>query len=154
VIGGLLCRGSLTAEALRTGASPVPATLPQRRALAEVLDGEHVHLSAETIHSRAQARLPELSMSTVYNTLNELVAMGEILEVSVGAGARRYDPNVSVAHHHLVCTGCGSLRDVRPGEAHAEALRPEEAYGFEITGVDIVFRGLCPECRARTGRRI
>jgi Fur family ferric uptake transcriptional regulator len=123
----------------------------QRRAVAEVLDGEHVHLSAEAIHSRAQKRLPELSMATVYNTLNELVAMGEILEVSVGAGAKRYDPNVSVPHHHLVCTGCGSLRDVRPGEAQTETLQPEEAYGFEITGVDIVFRGLCPDCRAAAG---
>ena len=117
-----------------------------------MLDGEHVHLSAEAIYGHAQTRLPELSMATVYNTLNELVAMGEILEVSVGAGAKRYDPNVSVPHHHLVCTGCGSLRDVRPGEPQAEALRPEEAYGFEITGVDIVFRGLCPQCQASVGQ--
>src|SRR5580704_13953764 len=84
----------------------------QRRAVAEVLRGEHVHLSAEAIHDLARARLPEISIATVYNTLNELVAMGELLEVSAGSGPKRYDPNVTIAHQHLVCTSCGTLRDV------------------------------------------
>ena len=81
---------------------------PQRRVIAEVLSGEHVHLTAEAVHAAAQQRLPEISLATVYNTLNELVAMGELLEVSAGSGPKRYDPNVTIAHQHLVCTSCGT----------------------------------------------
>ena len=120
---------------------------PQRRAVAEVLDGEHVHLSAEAVHVQAQQRLPEISLATVYNTLNELVSMGEVREVSAGSGPKRYDPNVGTDHHHLVCTSCGELRDVRPANG-AEALRPDDTHGYLLTGVDIVFRGLCVECAA------
>jgi Fur family transcriptional regulator, stress-responsive regulator len=118
---------------------------PQRRVVAEVLSGEHVHLSAEAIHLAAQERLPEISLATVYNALNELVAMGEVLEVAAGTGPKRYDPNVSPAHHHLVCTDCGTLRDVFSGDLRP-TLPEESRYGFVLTGVDIVFQGLCPRC--------
>lgn len=111
-----------------------------------MLDGEHVHLTAENVHDRAHELLPEISLATVYNTLNELVAMGEIVEVSAGAGPKRYDPNVAVPHHHLVCTCCGALRDVFTAEPVAGRLAPVDSHGFVVTGIDVVFQGLCPEC--------
>ena len=76
---------------------------PQRRTVAEVLHGDHVHLSADEIFAAARHRLPEISLATVYNTLNELVAMGEVQQVDAGPGPTRYDPNVEQPHHHLVC---------------------------------------------------
>lgn len=125
---------------------------PQRRVVAEVLRGEHVHLSAEAIHARARRRLPEISLATVYNTLNELVSMGELLEVSPGQGPKRYDPNVVERHHHLVCLTCNELLDVRPaGERHLH-LPPDEEHGYEVLEVDIVFRGRCPRCQRRPRR--
>jgi len=112
----------------------------------QVLHGENVHLSAETIFGHAKKELPEISMATVYNTLNELVAMGEILEVSTGSGPKRYDPNVKVSHHHLVCTSCGALRDVYVPEPGA-TLAVTDLHGYVVTGMDVVFQGLCPTCQ-------
>src|ERR1700733_7608984 len=86
----------------------------QRRVVAEVLVGDHVHLTAEAIHVAALGVLPEISLATVYNTLNELVDMGEVLEISAGNGPKRYDPNTTTAHQHLQCVKCGTLRDVTP----------------------------------------
>ena len=121
----------------------------QRRVVAEVFVGEHVHLTADDVYEASQAVLPEISRATVYNTLNEMVAMHEVSEISVGSGARRYDPNVETAHQHLVCVRCGTLRDVLPeGQEHL-ALRPSEQHGFHVLGVAITFRGLCPECAER-----
>jgi Fur family transcriptional regulator, stress-responsive regulator len=120
----------------------------QRRVVAEVLAGEHVHLTAEAVYGRAQRRLPEISLATVYNTLNELVGMGEVLEISTGDGPKRYDPNTTVAHHHLFCVGCGTLRDVSPEGTDGLALPVTQRHGFELLDVDIVFRGRCPDCRS------
>ena len=100
------------------------------------------------MHSAAQERLPEISLATVYNTLNELVAMGEVLEVAAGSGPKRYDPNARVPHHHLVCTHCGTLRDVFPEGDLLVGLPEEERHGFALSGVDVVFHGLCPSCAA------
>lgn len=122
----------------------------QRRVVAEVLAGEHIHLTADAVYSRAQLRLPEISLATVYNTLNELVDMGEVLEISTGEGPKRYDPNTTAAHHHLYCIECGALRDVNPDGADRLGLPHNEQHGFELLDVDIVFRGRCPDCQAGT----
>jgi Fe2+ or Zn2+ uptake regulation protein len=116
--------------------------------VAEVMVGDHVHLTAEAIHAAAQAVLPEISMATVYNTLNELVNMGEVLEISAGSGPKRYDPNTTIAHQHLMCVGCGTLRDVAPAGQETLVLPPDQQHGFQLAGVDIIFRGLCPVCAA------
>ncbi len=118
----------------------------QRRVVAEVLAGEHVHLTAEAVHVAARARLPEISLATVYNTLNELVGMGELLEISVGDRPKRYDPNTTTPHQHLQCVGCGTLRDVAPTGDDGLTLPPDQQHGFRVTGVEIMFRGLCPSC--------
>jgi Fur family ferric uptake transcriptional regulator len=114
--------------------------------VAEVLVGEHVHLTADEIFARAAARLPEISRATVYNTLNELRAMGEILEIRLDGRVRRYDPNTVEPHHHLRCERCSEIRDVRPRGEAGLRLPPAERHGFVVSAVDIVFRGLCPAC--------
>jgi Fur family ferric uptake transcriptional regulator len=120
----------------------------QRRVVAEVLAGEHVHLTAEAVYLKARQLLPEISLATVYNTLNELVDMGEVLEISTADGPKRYDPNTTVAHHHLYCVGCGTLRDVNPDGTDRLAVPPSQQHGFELIDVDIIFRGRCPDCTA------
>ncbi|MCY0924615.1 transcriptional repressor, partial [Streptomyces sp. H27-G5] len=62
----------------------------QRRVVAEVLDGDHVHLTADEVHARAVERLPEISRATVYNALGELVVLGEVRELSTDGRAKRY----------------------------------------------------------------
>ncbi|MBI2962405.1 MAG: transcriptional repressor [Deltaproteobacteria bacterium] len=122
----------------------------QRRAVAEALDGAHVHLTADAVHRRAAARLPEISRATVYNVLRELAALGEVREMGGEGRAKRYDPNAVEPHHHLRCERCGALRDVHPHGTNRLRLPPGERYGFALRGVDVVFRGLCPDC-ARAG---
>jgi Fur family ferric uptake transcriptional regulator len=121
---------------------------PQRRVVAEVLAGEHIHLTAEQVHELAQRRLPEISRATVYNTLNELVAAGEIGEVDVTDGPKRYDPNVAQDHDHLVCESCHAIRDV-PRGANTPTIAKGARAGYLISGVDITYRGLCPDCARR-----
>ena len=124
---------------------------PQRRVVAEVLVGDHVHLTAEELHDLARERLPEISRATVYNTLNELVAMGELLEVDVVDGAKRYDPNVGEEHDHLVCTRCRAIRDV-PRSRKPPTISEGARAGYLVTTVEVTYRGLCPGCAARDRR--
>lgn len=119
----------------------------QRRVVAEVLDGEHVHLTADEVHARAVAKLPEISRATVYNTLGEMVTLGEVIEVSTDRRAKRYDPNAHRPHHHLVCATCGAIRDVHPaGDPLADlpALRALRLH--DLRGRDDV-PGHLPELR-------
>ena len=56
--------------------------------------------------------MPTISLRTVYQTLNDLSEMGEILHLDLGTGSARFDANVEEPHHHLVCEGCGLVRDL------------------------------------------
>ncbi|MFE9629682.1 Fur family transcriptional regulator [Streptomyces sp. NPDC006463] len=118
----------------------------QRRVVAEVLDGEHVHLTADEVHARAVQLLPEISRATVYNALGELVSLGEVVEVSTNGRAKRYDPNAHHPHQHLVCSACGLIRDVHPAGDVLAGLLAEERFGFTVSEVEITYRGLCPAC--------
>ncbi|MET9676077.1 Fur family transcriptional regulator [Streptomyces sp. NPDC006482] len=118
----------------------------QRRVVAEVLEGEHVHLTADEVHARAAQRLPEISRAAVYNILGELVLLGEVVEVSVHGRAKRYDPNAHHPHQHLVCSGCGTIRDVHPTGDPLAGLPQEERFGFTVSEVEVTYRGLCPPC--------
>lgn len=120
---------------------------PQRRAIAGAFVGDHVHLTAQEIHERAVATLPEVSLATVYNTLNELVAAGEIAEVDFLSGPCRYDPNVGPEpHHHVLCTTCGQLFDVQPWGIDELALPPRQRHGIDLDGVRVLFHGTCRNC--------
>ncbi|MGP3970288.1 Fur family transcriptional regulator [Streptomyces sp. 6N223] len=120
----------------------------QRRVIAEVLDGEHVHYTADEIHALAVERLPEISRASVYNTLGELVALGEVIEVTTDGRAKRYDPNAHHPHQHLVCSGCGAIRDVRLSGDPMAVLPEAERFGFTVSEVTVTYYGRCPECAA------
>ncbi|MGY0067294.1 Fur family transcriptional regulator [Streptomyces sp. QTS137] len=120
----------------------------QRRVVAEVLGGDHVHLTADEVHARATERLPEISRATVYNTLGELVALGELTEVPTDHRATRYDPNAHRPHHHLLCDRCGTIRDVHPTGDALSALPESERFGYTVSDVELTYRGTCPNCTA------
>jgi Fur family transcriptional regulator, stress-responsive regulator len=119
---------------------------PQRRVIAEVMGGENVHLTAEEVFERARERLPEVSLATVYNALNELVSMGEVQQVDAGGGPTRYDPNTEDGHHHLVCLKCGALRDVHPQGLDALELPRSQRFGYRIVNREVLFQGYCSDC--------
>ncbi|MEU9746168.1 Fur family transcriptional regulator [Streptomyces niveus] len=118
----------------------------QRRVVAQVLDGDHVHLTADEVHTLAVRLLPEISRATVYNTLGELVSLGEIMEVSAAGRAMRYDPNAHHPHQHLVCSDCGTIRDVHPTGDPLAGLPVAERFGFTVSEAEVTYRGLCPSC--------
>jgi Fe2+ or Zn2+ uptake regulation protein len=118
---------------------------PQRRQIFEALQDDIDHPAAEDVFQRVQDVMPDISLATVYHTLNHLVEMGEILELDLGEGKSRYDLSTE-DHHHLVCLGCRRIVDI---EHHFDGLglSPEESSGYEIVRREVVFYGYCPECQ-------
>ncbi|MHB8219336.1 MAG: Fur family transcriptional regulator [Acidimicrobiales bacterium] len=119
----------------------------QRQCIFKVLEGDVTHPSAETVFEAARREMSTISLKTVYQTLHELVEMGEIASLDVGTGTVRFDPNVDAAHHHLVCRSCGSVRDHDVSIVGLDHV-PSDVQGYEVHQAEVVFRGLCPECRS------
>jgi Fe2+ or Zn2+ uptake regulation protein len=149
----------MTADSVRVVRSPEELTqifrerglkiTPQRQSIFRVLDGSTVHPTAEAVFDTVRSEMPAISLRTVYQTLNDLAAMGEIQAIDLGTGSARFDPHTG-PHHHLVCDVCGRVQDIEvefPGVAVPDA----DAYGFTVSSTQIVFRGLCRDCAASDG---
>lgn len=119
---------------------------PQRQRIFEALHGTAEHPTAEVVWEEVRSSMPTVSLKTVYQTLHDLVEMGELQALDLGTGSTRFDPNTG-GHHHLVCERCGKVRDF---EADFAGVRvpPGADHGFSITSAEVVFRGTCPECSA------
>ena len=102
-----------------------------------------MHPTAEALFSDASTQMPGISLRTVYQTLTDLAAMGELRLIDVGAGAVRFDPNVD-DHHHVVCELCGDVRDVYV--ADSQNLSIDGLDGFAIDSTSILFHGSCAKC--------
>ena len=84
----------------------------QRQCIFGVLQGDVSHPTAESVYKVARAKIETISLKTVYQTLNDLSALGEVNALDLGTGTTRFDPNVENVHHHLVCRSCGKVRDL------------------------------------------
>lgn len=119
---------------------------PQRECIFDVVWRAEHHPTADWVYAEARTRMPTMSLRTVYQTLNDLAEMGELLQLDLGTGSSRFDPNVDV-HHHIVCTGCGKVRDLY-ADFSAVTLPPEASQGFSVGPAEVVFRGRCEDCRS------
>ena len=100
--------------------------------------------TAEGLFAEASARMPGISLRTVYQTLNDLTSMGELLALQGAGGSTRFDPNTE-EHHHARCERCGELRDVYV--EHVDELAVQGFDGFRPSRATIVFDGVCANCR-------
>ncbi len=115
----------------------------QRQLLFRLLHRTTEHPSAEVLHALASAEMPGISLRTVYQTLSDLVEMGELHQIHLDNGPARFDPNVT-EHHHLVCDRCEDVIDVYA--SGTDQLHLDSLQGFQVSSTEIVFRGVCAMC--------
>ena len=118
-------------------------------ALSRAGTGER-HLGADAIAARARGFRPSgrLSTQAVYDNLRVLTDAGLVRRIeTAGSPAARYEARVGDNHHHLVCRACGATHDVDCAVGARPCLQPSTDHGFVIDEAEVIFWGLCPQCR-------
>lgn len=127
-------------------AAGLRVTAPRLAVLAVV--AEHPHSDADAVATAARSRLGAVSRQAVYDVLHVLTAAGLLRRISVDDRRGRYELHRHDNHHHVICRDCGVIVDVPCATGQAPCLDAPDQLGFEIEQADVVFRGLCPACRA------
>lgn len=111
----------------------------QRAALASLLFGQgDRHVSAEQLHSEAEAAGVRVSLATIYNTLHHFTRAGLLREVVVDVGRFYFDTNTE-HHHHFYLQDEQRLIDIADSKMNVGTL-PDPPSGSTIDRVDVVVR--------------
>jgi Fur family ferric uptake transcriptional regulator len=84
----------------------------------------------------------------VYGVLRALVARGIARRIEPAGAPALFELRVGDNHHHLVCRSCGAVADVDCATGAAPCLVPSDAAGFVVDEAEVVFWGVCRNCRA------
>ncbi|MGY5765643.1 Fur family transcriptional regulator [Brachybacterium sp. DNPG3] len=117
-----------------------------RLAVLEAIE-ELPHADADAVAQAVRDKLGAVSRQAVYDILNAVTDAEIVRRVAVGGRSMRYEIHRHDNHHHLVCTQCGRLEDIACVIGEAPCLAPSDDHGFEIEIAEIVFRGVCSDCR-------
>jgi len=120
-----------------------------RLVILDILRNTTTHPTAEEVYDLVKPRIPNISLGTVYRTLNVLEELGLLRKLSCEQSFYRYDGNVNM-HYHAVCLGCGRVFDVN-GELLDNLLKERFSVetGFTITGHKLELYGYCNECKLK-----
>lgn len=118
----------------------------QRKLVLETVRNMTNHPDAEMVYDEVSKINPMVSKATVYRNLKLLAKQGHILHIPIPDGADCFDFNCS-PHYHIKCRKCSRVFDV--DMPYQENLyRNIKSYrGFVIETHQIVFSGLCPDCK-------
>lgn len=112
----------------------------------EAVNKLQCHATADEIYDEIAKEHPSVSRGTVYRNLNRLSQTGEIRKIEIPGGADRFD-HLCHEHYHVRCRQCGRIYDVDMDYIPDLEKNIKDTHGFEFTGHDIMFKGICPECR-------
>jgi Fur family transcriptional regulator, iron response regulator len=94
------------------------------------------HVTAEMLHAEAVEANMQISMATVYNTLNQFTEVGLLRQIGVDGSKSFFDTNPSI-HPHFFVDQEDRLFDVpEPGVAIDQL--PQPLPGYEISRVDVI----------------
>lgn len=119
----------------------------QRAAVYRFLLGTVSHPTADEVFTAVRSEIPDISLATVYKSLEALVGCGLAMKLTYGDASARYDGNPS-PHPHARCRACGAVLDV-PGRLDSRALSSLGSVdGFDVEGYRLELVGRCRSCRA------
>lgn len=132
-----------TQEALRARGLRVTA---QRLAVLDWL-ATHPHTNADEVRGGVQQRLGSISVQAVYDVLAACTTAGIVRRIDTAGHSARFECRTGDNHHHIVCRSCGRMEDTGCRVNERPCLTPADDHDFSIDEAEVVYWGICPDCR-------
>ena len=117
----------------------------QRKAIMEYLAISNSHPTADEIFNSLTKKLPNITITTIYNNLKCLKKLGIINELTFGQASSRYEWATSL-HYHVVCLSCGKLHDFNYPTLTEVEKKKKKKTGYTITRHHFEIYGNCSDC--------
>ena len=117
----------------------------QRAAVYRYLRASTEHPTADDVFIAVRNMIPDISLATVYKSLETLVGCGLAAKLTYGDGSARYDGRTD-PHPHARCLICDAVLDV-PGRLDGALMAQiGPVPGFAVEGYRLEIVGHCEAC--------
>ncbi|UCE05149.1 MAG: transcriptional repressor [bacterium] len=114
----------------------------QRIKILEYLEKNEIHPTVDIIYAALFKKVPTLSKTTVYNTLDILRKHGLVDVLTITESELRYE-YLHEPHHHFYCRVCNKIMDLDVNCIFQEEMCVE---GHKIEHIHGYFKGVCIDC--------
>ena len=114
----------------------------QRIKIFEYLSKQRNHPTVDMIYRALSPRIPTLSKTTVYNTLNVFIEKKIAIVVLIEENETRYDADTSI-HGHFKCDLCETVYDLA---VDLEKIQLEDLEQHQVNTYHFDFKGVCGMC--------
>lgn len=126
----------------------------ERFAILDSVMSTQSHFTIDEFCRKLEGEGMHVAVATVYSTLRLLVDCGLVMRHRFGSESSTYEKVPGAAsHHHLICTSCGKVREVRDPEV-TRVLRSHTSPGFSIAYFLVNVYGLCARCARRARKAL
>jgi Fur family ferric uptake transcriptional regulator len=119
---------------------------PQRIAIVEQIMTTPGYVVPLRVIEQVQARVPGVSPSTVYRTLERLERLGVLAHVHLEQGTG-YHQVTDARHAHLTCSSCGKQEEVSQALLRRLEQSIQREHDFRPDFAHHPISGLCADCR-------
>ena len=122
---------------------------PERHAILDKACDITEHFHIDTLYSELEAASYHVSLATVYNTMDLLIDCGLVRRHQFNNQPAQYEKVSGVGnHHHLICTQCGRIKDVKDQEL-LKMMNARRYPAFHTSYFAINVYGVCSRCQRR-----
>lgn len=115
-----------------------------KKGIVSVLEKTQEPLSVKQIREKIKTS-PVPDMATLYRSLDLMVSLGIVREVTTGHGHSHYEL-AGTHHHHVICKKCGKIREVNVCIPSATEKKAASLSGMTILHHSLEFFGQCKKC--------
>lgn len=125
---------------------------PERYAILDKVFDMTDHFYIESLYAGLEADSYHVSRATVYNTIELLIDCGLVRRHQFNNQPAQYEKVSGIGnHHHLICTQCGKVKEVKDPEL-MKVMNARRYTTFHTAYFAIYVYGVCSRCQRR-GRK-
>ncbi len=116
--------------------SPLKVTKQRKKMVELLFKNGDAHVTAEQIFNQVNKNRLNISLATIYNSLNQFTEIGLLKSIKISSDKIFYDTNTK-EHHHFFCQDSGTLTDISSKLVKISKL-PKIPKGKSIKSVEVI----------------
>lgn len=127
---------------------------PERFAILDVVFSHNDHFRIDSLYNEMEANSYHVSRSTIYNTMELFCDCGIVRKHQFDSQRALYEKVANAGnHHHLICTECGKIKEVKDSEL-MRSIEMRKYATFHPAYFMLYVYGICSTCARKKKRKL